>query len=55
VTDDVFNRCKWLKRGTLDIELDTDNVIDSYGPASIVMENLFNFNSKNTMMLKLDV
>ena len=54
LTENIYTGCKWLKRGSLDIELDTDNVIDSYGPASIVMENLFNFNSKNTMMLKLD-
>jgi len=54
VLDDVFNRCKWLKRGTVDIELDTDNIIDSYGPASIVMENLFTFDLENRIMLKLD-
>jgi predicted NBD/HSP70 family sugar kinase len=54
VIDDIYNRCKWLKRGTLDIELDTDNVIDSYGPASIVMENLFNFDSTNKIMLRLE-
>ena len=54
VLDDIFTRCTWLKRGTLDIELDTDNVIDSYGPASIVMENLFNFTAKNRIMLRLE-
>jgi transcriptional regulator of PTS gene len=54
VLDNVFDRCKWLKRGTIDIELDTDNVIDSYGPASIVLENLFNFDSKSKIMLRLE-
>jgi len=54
VIDDVYYRCKWLIRGTLDIELDTDNVIDNYGPVSIVMENLFNFDSKNKIMLRLE-
>ena len=53
LVDNVFGRCRWLKRGALDIEVDMDNVIDSYGPASIVLENLFNFNSEHRIALKM--
>ena len=50
----VFAQCKWLKKNTLSIELDASEVIDSYGPASIVLENLFNYNAENRIILRMD-
>jgi predicted NBD/HSP70 family sugar kinase len=54
LVDTVFGRCRWLKKNTLSIELDTSDVADNYGPVSIVLENLFNFNSENRIDLRLD-
>jgi len=50
----VFGNCSWLKKNTLAIDLDTDDVIDGYGPLSVVLENLFNYNSENRIVLKMD-
>ena len=54
LVDAVFRKCNWLKKNTLSIEIDASNVIDSYGPVSIVLENLFNFDSENRIGLKID-
>ncbi|MCL2351756.1 MAG: hypothetical protein FWC55_04400, partial [Firmicutes bacterium] len=54
LTDIVFEKCRWLKKNSMSIERDTDDYIDSYGPISIVLENLFNYESENPIALKLD-
>ena len=54
LTESVFEKCGWLKKNSMSIERDTDDYIDSYGPVSIVLENLFNYESENRISLKLE-
>jgi len=54
LVDTVFKQCKWLKRNTLAIEVDTKDVYDCFGPASVVLENLFNYHAENRIILKMD-
>jgi len=54
LVDTVFKQCKWLKKNTLTIEVDTKDVYDCFGPASVVLENLFNYNAENRIILKMD-
>jgi len=54
MVETVFQQCKWLRKNSLAIELDTHDVHESYGPASVVLENLFNYNSENRIILRMD-
>ena len=54
LTETVFKNCRWLKKNTFGFELDAQDISDSYGPASVILENLFNFESANRIVLKMD-
>ena len=50
LTERVFKQCKWLRKNTLSFELDIPDADGGFGPASVVLEDLFNYHSENRII-----
>ena len=53
VLDTVFDRCKWIKRGEVEIKMNTIDKINEIGAAALVLEKIFTLSDDNILFEKL--
>lgn len=53
VVNNVFERCKWVKRDNLTITVTNVENIESSGPASLVLEKMFAYTDDNSFISKM--
>lgn len=50
IVDEVFGRCAWARRDSLSILVNRNDSIEAYGPASLVLERIFDYSEDNSFI-----